>query len=125
MVDGERWSSLDAVRGLAALTVVAHHGFAALPEFWAVYTGAPTSRLATIMAFSPLHLLWEGHQAVLVFFVLSGFVLSLPYWQGNPPGYGTFLIRRFCRIYFSPTWRRWRWAPSRSRPSRTWSCRRG
>lgn len=99
MTDKARWTSLDALRGIAALTVVAHHSLAVLPQFWAVYIGQPTSRLASIMAFSPLHLLWEGHQAVLVFFVLSGFVLSLPYWQGNPPSYGAFLIRRFCRIY--------------------------
>ncbi|MGH7001396.1 MAG: acyltransferase family protein, partial [Stellaceae bacterium] len=83
MNERERLPSLDSLRGIAALTVVIHHTLTTLPAFWAVYTGAPASRLARIMAFSPLHLLWDGHQAVLVFFVLSGFVLSLPYWQGR------------------------------------------
>jgi len=33
------------------------------------------------------------------FFVLSGFVLSLPFLSDHPQGYRTFIIRRFCRIY--------------------------
>jgi peptidoglycan/LPS O-acetylase OafA/YrhL len=37
--------------------------------------------------------------AVMLFFVLSGFVLSLPAVEGKPQGYFTFLIRRIFRIY--------------------------
>lgn len=40
-----------------------------------------------------------GNEAVLLFFVLSGFVLSLPAVTGKPQRYSTFLIRRVFRIY--------------------------
>ncbi len=34
-----------------------------------------------------------------LFFVLSGYVLSIPYWRGSQPVYSKYLIRRICRIY--------------------------
>jgi peptidoglycan/LPS O-acetylase OafA/YrhL len=41
-----------------------------------------------------------GHQAVMLFFVLSGFVLSLAFWnKGSNGPYGRYLVRRFFRIY--------------------------
>lgn len=40
-----------------------------------------------------------GHEAVILFFLLSGFVLSLPYLRPSPPGYGPFLVKRVFRIY--------------------------
>lgn len=48
---------------------------------------------------SPLRVLAAGHEAVILFFLLSGFVLSLPYLRPSPPGYGPFLVRRVFRIY--------------------------
>jgi len=42
---------------------------------------------------------WAGHEAVLFFFVLSGFVLSLPWHVGRPEAYGRFLVKRICRIW--------------------------
>jgi peptidoglycan/LPS O-acetylase OafA/YrhL len=75
---------LDGLRGLAAFTVVWHH-------FWTMFD---------------LHQQWwqlplvSGKQAVILFFLLSGFVLSLPFWKSNYRfHYGSFLIRRFFRIY--------------------------
>ena len=35
----------------------------------------------------------------MLFFVLSGFVLSLPYFAGKNLAYGPYLVRRFCRLY--------------------------
>ncbi len=40
-----------------------------------------------------------GHAAVIVFFALSGFVLSLSYWSGREIAYLRYLTRRFFRIY--------------------------
>jgi peptidoglycan/LPS O-acetylase OafA/YrhL len=40
-----------------------------------------------------------GHEAVLLFFVLSGFVLTLPFLKPVQPGYPSYLIKRICRIY--------------------------
>lgn len=36
----------------------------------------------------------------MVFFVLSGFVLALPYFNNKDVSYGPYLVRRFCRVYF-------------------------
>ena len=40
-----------------------------------------------------------GAEAVILFFVLSGFVLSLPAVDGRPQSYFTFVTRRIFRIY--------------------------
>jgi peptidoglycan/LPS O-acetylase OafA/YrhL len=55
--------------------------------------------LAEAINYSPLHLIWSGGEAVILFFVLSGFVLSLAYYQSRTHSYRPFLVRRFCRIY--------------------------
>lgn len=47
----------------------------------------------------PLLFFTNGRAAVIVFFVLSGFVLALPYADGRAPGYSAFVLRRICRIY--------------------------
>lgn len=49
-----------------------------------------------------LHLVYPlttGTEAVMLFFVLSGFVLMLSYIKGNSQTYGIFVIRRILRIY--------------------------
>jgi len=44
-------------------------------------------------------LVGAGYEAVLLFFILSGFVLALPATDGRPQSYTTFLVRRVFRIY--------------------------
>lgn len=45
-------------------------------------------------------LFWNGHSAVILFFVLSGFVLSLPFFKGEYKfDYSRYLVKRICRIY--------------------------
>jgi peptidoglycan/LPS O-acetylase OafA/YrhL len=69
-------ASLDGLRGLAALVVVAHHALLTVPSISAAFFGQPTeSRLARVLTFTPLHIGWAGTEAVYVFFVLSGLVL--------------------------------------------------
>lgn len=80
-----RLFELDALRGLAAFTVLWHHLRLALPG-----GGKHAWYLALITG---------GHQAVRLFFVLSGYVLSMPYWRGKQMPYGRYLVRRFFRIY--------------------------
>lgn len=46
---------------------------------------------------TPLHIVWAAHQAVVFFFVLSGFVLALPFLSGRSSVI-PFLIRRVCRL---------------------------
>ena len=90
-----RIGSLDSLRGLAALTVVLQHVLAT-PVFAAVHGGAGW---AWVLAYTPLHVFFAGPEAVILFFVLSGFVLGVPYFSATPPRAGAFLIRRVCRIY--------------------------
>ena len=46
--------------------------------------------------------MWDGPGAVVFFFVLSGYVLALPFYRG-PVSCPGFLARRICRIY-APYW---------------------
>jgi len=80
----KRIFALDAVRGIAAFVVVWYH-----------------FRLAFETNAAPwyLRLLFSGRQAVVLFFVMSGYVLSLPYWRGRALSYGAYLVRRGFRIY--------------------------
>lgn len=85
-----RIDSLDSLRGLAALIVLLHHCYYMLD-------GSKTGELS-IVRLSPLRLFIAGHAAVIVFFLLSGFVLALPY-RSEQPNALCFIIRRACRIY--------------------------
>jgi peptidoglycan/LPS O-acetylase OafA/YrhL len=91
-VGAARLTSLDAVRGIAACVVVAGHGYFTMPDAWRA--SVETSVWSILL--QPLH---NGDAAVVVFFVLSGRVLSLPYIQGKELDYRRYLIRRVCRIY--------------------------
>ncbi len=85
-----RYIELDSLRGIAALSVVIWHFFCA------TYTiKEPSSR---IFIFS-LYYLVHGRSAVILFFILSGFVLSLPFFKNTQPKYSSFVVRRICRIY--------------------------
>lgn len=95
-----RYDSLDSIRGFASVAVMFGHMLLCLPVFYSViYSENIKSTFAQILSFSPLHLFWGGHEAVILFFVLSGFVLSLPYLNGSKLVYGHYIIKRFFRIY--------------------------
>jgi len=86
-----RYVELDSLRGLAALSVVLHH----LRILWETDTQPTSPAFRTLLSLvSPI-----GSEAVILFFVLSGFVLSLPAIAGRPQNYRTFLTRRIFRIY--------------------------
>jgi peptidoglycan/LPS O-acetylase OafA/YrhL len=101
-----RIDELDAVRGIAALVVVLHHCWQALlPDqntFPFVLGALPITaqaRWAAWINLSPLKLLFAGHPAVGLFFVLSGLVLTKQLQGARHLGYGQFVIRRFFRIW--------------------------
>jgi peptidoglycan/LPS O-acetylase OafA/YrhL len=86
-----RFVELDSLRGLAALAVVLHH----LRLLWEGETQPASTMLRALLSVvNPL-----GNGAVILFFVLSGFVLSLPMLSGRPQTYLTFVVRRVFRIY--------------------------
>lgn len=97
---GARYRELDSLRGLAALIVVFQH-FSLVYGVNAPSAGAPWVDWAAyrVWQFFPLHILIAGHEAVLLFFLLSGFVLALPYFRQAAPTYPRFLAKRFCRLY--------------------------
>jgi peptidoglycan/LPS O-acetylase OafA/YrhL len=90
---------LDAVRGLAAVTVVVGHSLAVLPSFDAATRGARGLGLVNAVKYTPLALVQSGDAAVILFFVLSGFVLTLPFMGTRAPSYRGFLAKRVCRIW--------------------------
>ncbi len=86
---------LDSLRGVAAAVVVLNHFHLA----WLV-AGAPRW-LQHFRADPLLWLLVNGHASVMLFFLLSGFVLMLPYLRdaGRAQSYPIFILRRALRIY--------------------------
>jgi peptidoglycan/LPS O-acetylase OafA/YrhL len=91
-VQTNRIESLDSIRGIAALAVLLGHtsGSLAWPVAW------------TQIPF--VNIFFEGTSAVTMFFVLSGFVLSRPYFASGEKAaktlhFKTFYIRRITRIW--------------------------
>ena len=98
-----RLRSLDGLRGVAAFVVVVHHALLMVPTLSDAYLapgGLPEDApwVATLAVHSPLHLFWAGGEAVLLFFVLSGLVLTLPALR---PGFSwvAYYPRRVVRLY--------------------------
>jgi peptidoglycan/LPS O-acetylase OafA/YrhL len=80
--------NLEALRGVAAFTVVVAHCFGFSKE---------------LNGLEQRHGIWNyefpGHLAVLVFFILSGYVIGLTSKLMNGEGLGTYLKKRFLRLY--------------------------
>lgn len=81
-----RFLELDSLRGLAALAVVFSH------FRFALGAGHP------VFAFF-VQTFASGRAAVVLFFLLSGFVLTVPYLGSSRPTYLAFLLKRICRLY--------------------------
>ena len=90
---------LDALRGLAAVTVVVGHSLVVFPNFDRATRGIAGLDLVNTVKYSPLAIVQSGEAAVILFFVLSAFVLALPYLGPRAPSYRAFLAKRVCRIY--------------------------
>jgi peptidoglycan/LPS O-acetylase OafA/YrhL len=88
----KRIEFLDSVRGLAALAVLLFHSMIfEWPKGFMNFINLPV-----------VNILFDGHAAVVMFFVLSGFVLSRPYLNSQPPRsvfLPTFYLRRIIRIW--------------------------
>ncbi len=80
-----RFRALDSLRGIAACTVVLGHFCNLAPLIFLRKT--------------PMRLLLGGHEAVLLFFVLSGFVLTVQITSRTTFNYLSFTAQRVTRIY--------------------------
>ena len=81
-----RVETLDSLRGIAALFVVFGHFLA-------------STVIAKILVRSPFNFIIGGHEAVVFFFMLSGYVLTYQYERKTNFSYGKFLVHRFFRLY--------------------------
>lgn len=105
---GGRYRSLDGLRGVAALSVIAYHALLVVPAMSVLYIEKTSPSPFTPewwLYRTPLRLVMPGHEAVLVFFVLSGFVLTAPLLRHGltPRATLAYYCRRLIRLYV-PVW---------------------
>lgn len=107
-----RYVALDGLRGFAALAVLFSHLVPLAPSLHVVTREEwhqPLSLPQDWLTYSPLHLWWLGTKAVYLFFILSGFVLALPFAHAGsggrtPAGYWrSYYPSRLLRLYL-PIW---------------------
>jgi peptidoglycan/LPS O-acetylase OafA/YrhL len=95
--------SFDGLRGAAAIIVVVHHLLLTLPWFADRVSmenlnrkGEFTISVYRLLEYTPLHLFYAGTEAVVVFFVLSGYVLVHAVDLIKTRDY---VLNRFIRLY--------------------------
>lgn len=104
MSQNRRIRSFDGLRGLAAVVVMifhvitwtrvgsaANYSFRFVNDFW---------RLMTV---TPLKLLWSGNEAVILFYMIGGFVVAKPFIEGRKLDFFGFFQKRFLRLVV-PYW---------------------
>lgn len=85
-----RFEELDSLRGIAAIAVFFSH----------ILLIFNSNMFTTVLfEYGLLRVFVAGSESVMLFFILSGFVLSLPFYNKKSFSYGSYTIKRICRIY--------------------------
>ncbi|WP_345186733.1 acyltransferase [Microbacterium panaciterrae] len=98
----QRLAALDGIRGVAAVIVVLSHALLTTTigdSYVAVLRGTGSDPAAVLLADTPLRYLFMGNEAVVIFFVLSGFVLTLPMLRGRGLDLWAYYPRRVLRLW--------------------------
>ena len=96
-----RLHSLDGLRGVAASIVLLHHSLLLVPTFSATYLGGGAPSVGSVvwwLSYTPLKLFTAGGESVIVFFVLSGLVVSRPVFERATFDWYSYFPQRVLRL---------------------------
>jgi peptidoglycan/LPS O-acetylase OafA/YrhL len=107
----DRRPGLDGLRGMAALVVVLHHLLLTLPWFADRVSfgqlgpkGKFKLSIHNLFEYTPLHVFYGGTEAVMIFFVLSGYVLINPVSRESIFSYARHrMLRLYAPIFIAVT----------------------
>lgn len=95
----DRYEELDSIRGISSLIVMIGHHLMIFSVFQNYSYEDNKPFVMYLLKETPARLIFSsGNESVIIFFVLSGFVLYKSI-QKNYDSYGTFLLKRISRIY--------------------------
>ncbi|MEW8982876.1 MAG: acyltransferase [Bacillus anthracis] len=95
----DRYEELDSIRGISSLIVMIGHHLIIFSLFKNYSYEDNKPFVIYLLKETPARLIFSsGNESVIIFFVLSGFVLYKSI-QKNYDSYGTFLLKRISRIY--------------------------
>jgi peptidoglycan/LPS O-acetylase OafA/YrhL len=95
----ERHEELDSIRGISSLVVMIGHYLMIFSAFQNYSYEDNKPFVVYLLKETPARLIFSsGNESVIIFFVLSGFVLYESIQKTNS-SYGSYLLKRICRIY--------------------------